>query len=68
MSVERVRIPTYGYARAYSGLNVLSFIRSMTVQEISPPGLRALGPAIVPMAEAEGREAHARVVTIRLGT
>ncbi len=61
-------LPTYGYARAYSGLNVLSFMRSMTVQEISPRGLRALGPAIVLMAEAEGLEAHARAVTIRLET
>ena len=61
-------LPTYGYARSYSGLNVLSFMRSMTVQEISPRGLRALGPAIVLMAEAEGLEAHARAVTIRLET
>lgn len=59
-------LPTYGYARAYSGLNVLSFMRSMTVQEISPRGLKALGPAIVLMADAEGLDAHARAVTIRL--
>lgn len=59
-------LPTYGYARAYSGLNVLSFMRAMTVQEISPRGLKALGPAIVQMAEAEGLDAHARAVTLRL--
>ena len=47
-------------------VNVLSFMRAMTVQEISPRGLKALGPAIVQMAEAEGLDAHARAVTLRL--
>lgn len=59
-------LPTYGYARAYSGLSVLSFMRSMTVQDISRHGLQALGPTIVAMAEAEGLHAHARAVTLRL--
>ena len=37
-------LPTYGYARAYSGLSVLDFVKRITVQELSPAGLRALGP------------------------
>jgi histidinol dehydrogenase len=59
-------LPTYGYARAYSGLSVYSFLRTMTVQDITSSGLAALGPSIVAMAEAEGLHAHAHAVTLRL--
>jgi len=59
-------LPTYGYARAYSGLTVLSFMKSMTVQCLTRSGLKQLGPTIVTMAEAEGLEAHANAVKIRL--
>jgi histidinol dehydrogenase len=59
-------LPTYGYARAYSGLSVQDFVRSMTVQELSPDGLRALGPAAVTLAQLEGLDAHASAVTRRL--
>jgi histidinol dehydrogenase len=58
-------LPTYGYARAYNGITVLSFMKSMTVQKITKAGLDKLGPIIVTMAEAEGLDAHARAVTIR---
>ena len=59
-------LPTYGYARAYSGLTVLSFMKSMAVQSLTRGGLRQLGPTIVTMAKAEGLDAHANAVTIRL--
>jgi histidinol dehydrogenase len=59
-------LPTYGYARAYSGLSVLDFLKRITVQELSPAGLRALGPTAVTLAELEGLDAHASAVTRRL--
>jgi histidinol dehydrogenase len=59
-------LPTYGYARAYSGLSVLDFVKGMTVQELSPAGLRSLGPVAVELARLEGLDAHASAVTRRL--
>ena len=59
-------LPTYGYARAYSGLSVLDFVKGVTVQELSPAGLRALGPTAVVLARLEGLDAHANAVTRRL--
>jgi histidinol dehydrogenase len=59
-------LPTYGYARAYSGLSVLDFVKGMTVQELSPGGLQALGPVAVELARLEGLDAHASAVTRRL--
>ena len=59
-------LPTYGYARAYSGLSVLDFVKGVTVQELSPAGLRALGPTAVTLAKLEGLDAHANAVTRRL--
>jgi histidinol dehydrogenase len=59
-------LPTYGYARAYSGLSVLDFVKRVTVQELSPAGLRSLGPVAVTLAELEGLDAHASAVTKRL--
>jgi len=61
-------LPTYGFARAYSGINVLSFMKSMTVQTITPAGLHNIGSTIMTMAEAEGLQAHANAVKIRLET
>jgi len=60
-------LPTYGHARAYSGLSVDQFMRQMTVQELSRQGLEAIGNAIVTLANLEGLDAHARAVEIRLG-
>ncbi len=60
-------LPTYGYARAYNGITVLSFMKSMTVQTISRIGLENLGSTIITMAEAEGLQAHANAVKIRTG-
>lgn len=59
-------LPTNGYARAYSGVSLDSFVRKITYQELSEEGLRRLGPVVVEMAEAEGLRAHARAVQIRL--
>ncbi|MFR9502835.1 MAG: histidinol dehydrogenase [Rikenellaceae bacterium] len=59
-------LPTYGWARSYSGVNLDSFMRKMTIQEITPQGLKAIGGAIETMASAEGLTAHRNAVTIRL--
>jgi histidinol dehydrogenase len=59
-------LPTYGYARAYSGLSVLDFVKGVTVQELSPAGLRTLGPTAITLAELEGLDAHANAVSRRL--
>jgi histidinol dehydrogenase len=59
-------LPTYGYARAYSGLSVLDFVKRITVQELSPAGLLALGPVAVTLARLEGLDGHAGAVTRRL--
>jgi histidinol dehydrogenase len=59
-------LPTYGYARAYSGLSVLDFVKRITVQELSPAGLRSLGPVAIALARLEGLDAHAGAVTRRL--
>jgi histidinol dehydrogenase len=59
-------LPTYGYARAYSGLSLEDFQRRMTVQELTPAGLKGLGPTAAILAELEGLDAHAASVKIRL--
>lgn len=59
-------LPTNGYAKAYSGVNLDSFLKSITFQEITKDGLLDLGPSIELMAEAEGLMAHKNAVSIRL--
>jgi histidinol dehydrogenase len=59
-------LPTYGYARAYSGLSVQDFTRRMTVQELTGDGLRELGPTASTLARLEGLDAHAAAVDLRL--
>jgi histidinol dehydrogenase len=59
-------LPTYGYARAYSGLSLTDFQKRMTVQELTADGIRSLGPVAETLASLEGLDAHARAVTIRL--
>ena len=59
-------LPTNGWARSYSGVGVESFMRRMTIQELSEDGLRSLSPTIIDMAEAEGLSAHANSVKVRL--
>ncbi|QJW90561.1 histidinol dehydrogenase [Spirosoma taeanense] len=59
-------LPTNGFARAYSGVSLDSFVKKITVQQISPEGLQALGPVVEAMAEAESLDAHKRAVRLRL--
>ena len=59
-------LPTYGYARMYSGVSLDSFLKYITVQSLTEEGLRTLGPYVAKMAEVEGLEAHKRAVTLRL--
>lgn len=59
-------LPTYGYSKMYSGVSIDSFIRQMTVQQLTPAGLSLLGPSVEIMARSESLEAHARAVTLRL--
>jgi len=59
-------LPTNGYARAYSGVSLDSFVKKITFQQISPEGLRNIGATIEAMAAAEGLEAHKNAVTVRL--
>ncbi len=59
-------LPTNGYAKQYSGVNLDSFLKQMTFQKISAKGIQNIGPAIELMAEAEGLQAHKNAVTLRL--
>jgi histidinol dehydrogenase len=59
-------LPTYGFARAYSGLSLHDFVKRITVQELSVAGLRDLGPTAITLADLEGLDAHANAVRIRL--
>jgi histidinol dehydrogenase len=61
-------LPTYGYARSYSGVSVASYQKQITVQELDPNGLRAIGPCTATLAAAEQLEAHRRAVTLRLAS
>jgi histidinol dehydrogenase len=59
-------LPTYGFARNTSGLGVDAFVKLMTVQQLNPEGLRAVGPVAETLAQLEGLDAHARAVSLRL--
>ena len=59
-------LPTYGWARACSGLGLADFQRTMTVQTASRAGLQKLGPVVERLALAEGLAAHQRAVRVRL--
>ena len=59
-------LPTSGWARSCSGVNLDSFVRKITYQEITEEGIRALGNTIVTMAKAEGLDAHANAAIIRM--
>ena len=66
-SVTNHTLPTNGYAKAYSGVSLDSFIRKITFQEIKPEGLNIIGPAIELMAANEQLDAHKNAVSVRLG-
>lgn len=59
-------LPTYGYARMYSGVSLLSFLNFITFQKANREGLKKLGPYVEIMAETEGLQAHKNAVSIRL--
>lgn len=59
-------LPTSGFAKAYSGVSVDSFIKKITFQHISPSGLKNIGPTVETLAAAEGLQAHKNAITIRL--
>jgi histidinol dehydrogenase len=59
-------LPTNGYAKAYSGVSVDSFVKKVTFQKLTKEGLQNIGKTVVVMAEAEGLHAHAHAVSIRL--
>lgn len=59
-------LPTSGWARSYSGVNIDSFMKKITYQELTRDGLRSLSDVIVTMADAEGLDAHALAVKVRL--
>ena len=59
-------LPTNGYARAYSGVSVDSFVKKITYQKLTRDGLSEIAPVIIRMAEAEGLDAHANAVRVRM--
>jgi histidinol dehydrogenase len=59
-------LPTNGYAKAYSGVSVDSFVKKITFQKLSEEGLKNIGNAVMQMAEAEGLQAHKKAVELRL--
>ena len=59
-------LPTNGYAKAYSGVSVDSFVKKITYQKLTEQGLKNIGKTVEVMAAAEGLEAHKNAVTIRL--
>ncbi len=61
-------LPTNGYAKAYNGVNLDSYMRKVTFQHLTQDGLRAIGPIIEVMAQNEQLDAHKNAVTVRLST
>lgn len=59
-------LPTYGFARAYSGLSLNDFLKRITVQELTAAGLKDLGPTALTIAGLEGLDAHGNAVSVRL--
>ncbi len=59
-------LPTYGYAKAYSGVSVDSFVKKITFQKLSEEGVRNLGPVVEKMAECEGLQAHKNAMALRI--
>ena len=59
-------LPTNGFAKAYSGVSVDSFVKKITFQHLTKKGLKNIGNAVIEMATAEGLEAHANAVKVRL--
>lgn len=61
-------LPTAGFARAYSGVSVDTFVKKITYQRVNAEGLTNLGPTVITMAEAESLQAHANAISVRLAS
>ena len=61
-------LPTYGYAKTFSGVNVESFMKSITFQNLTKEGLKNISNTVETLAEVEGLQAHKNAVSIRLET
>ena len=59
-------LPTHGYATAYNGVNLDSFLRKVTFQHLTAEGIRSIGRAVEVMAENEQLDAHKNAMTVRL--
>lgn len=59
-------LPTYGYARMYSGVNTLTFLKHITAQKLTKEGLKNLGYTVMRLAEVEELEAHRNAVHVRI--
>jgi histidinol dehydrogenase len=59
-------LPTNGYAKMYSGVSLDSFVKKITYQKLTRQGLERIGNTVIEMAEAEGLQAHANAVRVRL--
>jgi histidinol dehydrogenase len=59
-------LPTFGYARSYSGVSLIDYQKRITVQELTPEGLRTLGPTAITLSALEGLDAHGNAVQVRL--
>ena len=59
-------LPTHGFAKAYSGVNLDSYFKKITFQQLTPEGLNNISNAIIIMAENEGLQAHANAVKLRI--
>lgn len=59
-------LPTNGFAKAYSGVSIDSFVKKITYQKLSPEGLNKIANTVIAMAEAEGLDAHANAVKVRI--
>lgn len=59
-------LPTYGYARSFSGVSVDSFVKKITFQKLSPDGVRCIGPVVEKMADIEQLQGHKNAMTLRI--
>lgn len=59
-------LPTYGYAKMYSGVNTATFQKQITSQELTAEGIANIGPAVATLAAVEGLDAHRNAVLVRL--
>ena len=61
-------LPTNGFAKAYSGVSMDSFVKKISFQQLTKEGLESIGKTVIEMASAEGLQAHAEAVAVRLKT